>query len=62
VRDGGVGFDPEAVGPNRFGLEGIRERGRLLGGRVSIDSRPGKGTRVCIVLPLVGPELGASRL
>ncbi|HIQ20612.1 MAG TPA: hypothetical protein EYH34_05150 [Planctomycetes bacterium] len=52
VEDWGVGFDPAAVPPDRFGLRGIRDRARLLGGRAEIDSRPGEGTRVQVELPL----------
>jgi signal transduction histidine kinase len=29
-----------------FGLRGVRERATLLGGEVTIESAPGKGTRV----------------
>lgn len=53
VRDGGIGFDPEAVPPNRFGLEGIRERTRILGGRLSIKSEPGKGTVIRVAFPII---------
>ncbi|MDD4268617.1 MAG: PAS domain-containing protein [Pirellulales bacterium] len=53
VEDWGVGFDPAAVDAERFGLEGIRERARLLGGQVGVESRAGEGTRVKVVLPLV---------
>ena len=53
VEDRGVGFDPGAVPQGRFGLEGIRERARLLGGQCSIESGPGKGTRILVVLPVV---------
>jgi signal transduction histidine kinase len=52
VRDWGIGFDPNSVQGKRFGLRGIRERARLLGGRAEIDSVPGKGTRVFVDLPL----------
>ena len=52
VRDWGVGFDPAAVPPGHFGLEGMRKRSRLLGGTVTIDSRPGHGTTVTLVVPL----------
>ena len=45
IRDWGVGFDPKAVPKNHFGLEGIRQRARLLGGKCSIRSKAGKGTR-----------------
>ncbi len=43
VRDWGVGFDPQAVQENHFGLKGIRERTRLLGGKCNIKSKPGAG-------------------
>ncbi len=52
VRDWGVGLDPNGVHRKRFGLRGIRERARLLGGRAKIESAPGKGTRVSADLPL----------
>jgi signal transduction histidine kinase len=55
VRDWGAGFDPRAVRGPHYGLRGIRERARLLGGRAVIRSAPGKGTRVLVELPLVGP-------
>jgi signal transduction histidine kinase len=44
---------PDAEDKNRFGLEGIRERARLLGGRARIRNEPGKGTRIAVELPLV---------
>ena len=54
VRDWGVGFSLAAVEEHRFGLQGIRERVRLLDGRVVIESAPGKGTHISVELPLVG--------
>lgn len=53
VRDWGIGFAPESVAKGHFGLEGIRQRVRLLGGRLNIESRPGFGTLVQIVVPIV---------
>lgn len=52
VRDDGRGFDPAAVPEHRFGLEGIRQRCRLLGVEPRFDSAPGKGTTIEVVLPL----------
>ena len=52
VVDQGVGFDPSAVSGQHYGLEGIRQRARLLGGHARIESEPGEGTRVSIELPL----------
>ena len=53
VEDWGVGFDPQAVDESHFGLRGVRERARLLGGRAIIDSAAGQGTRISVRLPLV---------
>jgi len=53
IQDQGVGFAPENVSENCFGLEGMRERARLLGGKSSIRSILGKGTHVTVELPLV---------
>ena len=51
VQDWGLGFDPRSVDQSRYGLAGIRERARLLGGDVSINSRLGEGTTIDIELP-----------
>jgi signal transduction histidine kinase len=58
VRDWGVGFDAKAVRDNRYGLEGIRQRARLLGGKCSIRSRTGRGTLVMVELPVVERDEG----
>jgi signal transduction histidine kinase/ligand-binding sensor domain-containing protein len=55
VRDDGCGFDPEAArektrGKN-FGLVGISERARSMGGQLVLDSRPGAGTAIECHLP-----------
>jgi len=52
VEDSGIGFDPRQVSGRQFGLRGIRERARLVGGTVQIRSSPGCGTRVVVELPL----------
>jgi two-component system sensor histidine kinase DegS len=56
VRDWGCGFDTETVAENRFGLEGIRERSRLLGGKLRIRSQPGKGTLIRLTFPVIAPK------
>ena len=53
VRDRGIGFKPEDIGEARFGLAGVRERARLLGGKATIESKLRKGTRVVVELPIV---------
>jgi len=52
VEDDGRGFDPGAAPAGRFGLLGMRERARLLGGQLAIDSAPGAGTRLRAEVPL----------
>lgn len=51
IKDDGKGFDPDGVRGRSFGLVGIRERALMLGGDVRIDSRPGEGTAVEVVIP-----------
>jgi signal transduction histidine kinase len=55
VRDDGQGFDPEACLSKRpsahFGLVGISERARALGGELRLQSRPGSGTEIVCRLP-----------
>lgn len=55
IEDDGGGFDPvrvgaEAVRRRRFGIAGMRERVRLLGGDLRVVSEPGQGTRIVLVL------------
>ena len=51
VCDGGRGFVRTDVSHERFGLIGIEERARLLGGKACIESTPGVGTQINVVLP-----------
>jgi two-component system, NarL family, sensor kinase len=52
VRDDGVGFLTRSAYPDRHGLLGMRERAKLLGGRVEIRSVLGNGTRIVVRVPL----------
>jgi PAS domain S-box-containing protein len=52
VADDGRGFDPAGVPADRFGLEGIRQRSRLLGGEPRITTGPGRGTTLEVTLPV----------
>ncbi|GAA4343687.1 hypothetical protein GCM10023144_46860 [Pigmentiphaga soli] len=53
IADDGRGMPAEAVpGRKSFGLLGVRERARMLDGRVTIDSVPGRGFRLQVDLPL----------
>lgn len=67
VEDDGVGFDPDEMRQPResgqgLGLLGMRERLALLGGTLTVESQPGKGTRVVIHLPLGAKTLPAGRV
>ena len=52
VSDDGVGFDPAAaeLRTQSLGLTSMEERARELGGRLEIDSQPGRGTRIRLEL------------
>ena len=56
IEDDGVGFDPHALGSSGrtegFGLFSIRERLSNLGGLFKVDSAPGRGTRINLVIPV----------
>jgi two-component system NarL family sensor kinase len=52
IQDDGRGFSPGAVPDSSHGLIGMRERARLLGGRLEVSSGPNKGTRVAARVPV----------
>ena len=59
VVDQGRGFDPpdledpaEAEREDHIGLRGMHDRVRLLGGRYTLESAPGQGTRVRVAVPI----------
>jgi len=57
VEDRGRGFEPASATPGGSGgLAGMQERARLLGGRLRVESAPGRGTRLVAVLPGSPPE------
>jgi len=58
VRDDGRGFSPRKERPRdgvNQGMVGMRERAKLLGGRLQVTSAPGKGTRIVARVP-ISPE------
>ncbi|WP_279607922.1 PAS domain-containing sensor histidine kinase [Paraburkholderia phenazinium] len=58
VSDDGRGFDQEAVRKSHsYGVLGMSERARLIGGSLLIDSAPGMGTSVSIHIPLESESL-----
>jgi PAS domain S-box-containing protein len=54
IKDTGVGFD-SARSSNGIGLASMRERLRMIGGKVSVISAPGRGTEVKAEVPLMPP-------
>ena len=54
IADDGQGFDTEALAKGRFGLVGLNERARLLGGTLEVCSNPGEGASLTITIPLEG--------
>ena len=53
VSDNGDGFDPnKIVSQGRWGLFGMHERARLIGGSVEVESTPGEGTTIYVRVPI----------
>jgi two-component system NarL family sensor kinase len=52
VWDNGQGFEPEQVPRGRYGLIGMNERARLLGGTLCLESSPGNGACIEVAVPL----------
>ena len=54
LSDDGVGFDPEhGIGrEGHYGLVGLRERARLVGGSIDVESQTGQGTSVILRIPI----------
>ncbi|WP_438999078.1 sensor histidine kinase [Variovorax beijingensis] len=51
VADKGRGFDPARYQPGKHGIAGMRQRVEECGGQLRVTSTPGKGTRICAVIP-----------
>ncbi|HEY8450106.1 MAG TPA: sensor histidine kinase, partial [Bacillota bacterium] len=54
ITDDGCGFDPAyppVEPPRGFGLISMRHRAEQIGGQLTIDSAPGRGTRLRLVVP-----------
>ena len=52
IADNGRGINPKALAdPVSIGLIGMRERAQLIGAKLSISARPGKGTAVVVTVP-----------
>jgi signal transduction histidine kinase len=49
IRDDGRGFDPNAIGPDQFGVNIMRERAQSVGATCNLISQPGHGTEIVIL-------------
>lgn len=52
IKDDGKGFDTSQKKEGSFGLIGMKERINMLDGKISIDSKPGKGTLIIVQIPI----------
>lgn len=52
IRDNGKGFDPQKAFGKGLGLTGVQERIQQLGGKVTIESKPGAGSNFQFVIPV----------
>ena len=52
IEDDGRGFDIEDIADGRYGLVGLNERIKLLGGELALESAAGVGTRIIAHVPL----------
>lgn len=58
VQDNGIGIQQQEAGKRRsFGMLGMRERVAMLGGKLLVESEPGKGTRIEASIPYALPEV-----
>jgi len=61
IEDDGKGFDvAEALSEQQLGLVGMRERAHLVGGSMSVESSPGRGTTIGVNVPLPLPVASPS--
>ena len=52
IEDDGRGFDTSQIPSGRFGLSGMNERAKLLGGSLKLHSSKGEGTRIEVTIPM----------
>jgi signal transduction histidine kinase len=53
IQDDGTGFDPQAgeAKQDHFGVRGMRERADRIGATFTLDTAPGRGTRIEVAVP-----------
>jgi signal transduction histidine kinase len=56
IADDGRGMSPEALlKPTSYGIRGLRERARTVGGWLDVSSQVGQGTALILSIPLDAP-------
>ena len=65
LADDGQGFNVDQVMAREstrrgLGLVAMKERGRILGGKLNIKSQPGKGTEITLSVPIRNGDQAAS--
>ena len=63
VKDDGCGFDPAVLNDqtgSHVGLRIMKERAQRIGGEIRIDSRPGHGSELTLILPITQQEEAAA--
>ena len=56
VTDNGGGFTADAPEPSSYGLSSMRQRAEIIGGTLTVESRPRDGTRVMVDVPMEAPS------
>ena len=60
LRDDGIGFDPNKTRNDQgLGLLSMKERVKRLGGKLEVQSSPGKGAKVSFILPIAAASKAA---
>lgn len=67
ISDNGVGFDAgnasdQSIMQGSFGMTNMRERAELLNGTLKVESTPGKGTTITVILPIHIQSENGSRI
>jgi signal transduction histidine kinase len=58
VEDDGIGFDADSAAGSGLGLSGMQDRVRAIGGKLTLETRPGSGTRISVRVPFRAPGHG----
>jgi signal transduction histidine kinase len=56
VTDNGRGFRPDDTSGDGLGIQGMKERARLMGGELRVISEPSGGTTVLVAIPITEPS------